>query len=732
MKSRSLIPFYRIVPRWLATSCMLGIISCATAAAQDKGDYCEPSPAVKGEFKKISDVSHEDLPYKQRRERQSAMLQELLKKYPDDFHVLKRLQADRRNAHDSDRDALLNEYHARMEKREGDPASVYFYARLLVGRNTKDAIEHLEKLTQRSSDFPWSYLELAQIYNYPNFRDAAKSKENLKKWLTRCPSLMEGIGLLARIDDRDLMGETAKSMRARLESSMAQEDLIYWNNLWMLEFKSKPVPEHPLVRRQIAEDLKRLRARSLNTKEWLSALQAGYRMIDDKEGRGWVETEILRLFPKSPAAQSVVRNRWRDEHPNLKAEDRPEKKQAYYQALLKATAEWIKLWPDDWSVWDSRFSAAGELENTTASEIEDAGESFLKAMEKNEGGVFMMPPATARVAQVYAKRKVATARIPSLLLKGMEEVERRGKRNADSDLYPREDGNEDGNLKYVQWMSWPLLVEAYAKLGEGEKAREVLKQMSEALKRDKPGDQAKRGAKMVYSRRQVTYWQTTAKVAEAENRKLDALSSYQTALAFRPKSAEPKPGKKDELAEDARRLWKELGGTDEGLRAYLARNEASKSAVEAAEIATWDAKVQQLPDFALLDLQGKKWQLADLKGKAAFINLWATWCGPCKAELPYVQKLHEQMKDKKDVLILTLNIDGELGLVEPFMKENKYSFTVIPAQAYVEGMGVYSIPRNWVVSAGGTLQFEGIGFGGEGDEWMKKAMEMIQKVQSMK
>lgn len=51
---------------------------------------------------------------------------------------------------------------------------------------------------------------------------------------------------------------------------------------------------------------------------------------------------------------------------------------------------------------------------------------------------------------------------------------------------------------------------------------------------------------------------------------------------------------------------------------------------------------------------------------------------PCRMELPYVQKLSEQMKESKDALILTLNIDEELGLVEPFMKENKYTFTVIP------------------------------------------------------
>jgi thiol-disulfide isomerase/thioredoxin len=380
----------------------------------------------------------------------------------------------------------------------------------------------------------------------------------------------------------------------------------------------------------------------------------------------------------------------------------------------------------------SRFGAVSGLENIADSEVEAAGERFIKATEKSEGDFFMIPPVTAHVAQAYAKRKIATDRIPALLQKGLEEMERMEKRNGVDDLFPRAEGDSSGNLRYVRWMSWPMLAEAYAKLKQTEKAREALALMSEALKKEKPGDKAKQGIKAGYANYQATYWQATAKVAEAEGRKLDAFTSYQTALSFRPKSGTPKPGKKDELADNAQRLWKELGGTDEGWSAYLARNEAARGATEVAEAATWDSKSQALPEFALTDLQGKAWKLADLKGKVAFINLWATWCGPCKMELPYVQKLSDQMKDRKDVLILTLNIDDELGLVDPFMKENKYSFTVIPAQAYAEGLGVYSIPRNWVVSVDGMLTFEGIGFGGEGDEWMKKATEMIEKVKGGK
>jgi len=714
----------------IIASLLFASLCCVLAQAQNKGNYCEPPAAVREEIKKtLTPVASDDeMPYKQRQERVTAILQELIKKYPDDFTVRRRALNDRRSVSGADQDALIAEYRTQAEKNPADPAATYLYAQLLVGRKTKDAIAELDKLAQRSPDFPWTYLELAQIYDYPAFRDPAKSKENLKFWTTKCPSSAQGLSLISRGGDKELMREAARQLRARIAASTDTEDLRQWSDLWSLEFKLRPLSEHAQVRQQVAEDVKQLRARNLGTKEWLSAMQDGYRMADDKEGRQWAQDEMLRVFPKSGAAWRIVRQRWDEANPRPKPNDSPEKKQAYYQALVKATDEWLKQRPDEWSVWNSRFYALQELENCSDADVLAAGDGMLKALAKNEGAVRSIPPFDIQVARAYAKRGVATERIPGLVNKGLAEMEKWEKPGSRSDLFPSENDDFD-NLSYTRWFGMPLLAEAYAKLKQPEKAREALLWLSEALKKEKPDEKAKASKKASYASHQVTYWQTVAKVAEAENRKLDALTSYQTALSFRPKQNATAGGdtKKDELADNTKRLWKELGGTDDGWQSYLARNEASRAAAEATE-ATWDAKNQALPDFTLADLNGKTWKLSDLKGKTAFINLWATWCGPCIQELPYVQKLHEQMKDRKDVLVLTLNIDEELGLVAPFMKENKYNFTVIPAQAYAMGLNVYSIPRNWVVSVDGVLQLEGIGYGGEGEEWIKKAAGMIEKV----
>src|SRR6185295_11429431 len=198
---------------------------------------------------------------------QKTMVQELLAKYPNDFHVQRRYQDTRRAGFFADTDALIVDYRAQMEKKPNDPIAAYLYARLLVGRDTKEAIAIAEKTAQQSPDFPWTHYQLAEIYNYQNFRDVAKSKAHLKQWIAKCPNERASFFLVSRLGDRELMAATEQRLRTMLDASSNNDDLAYWDTLWTLQFKLKPVPEHAQLREQIAADLKTLRAKNLNTKE---------------------------------------------------------------------------------------------------------------------------------------------------------------------------------------------------------------------------------------------------------------------------------------------------------------------------------------------------------------------------------------------------------------------------------------------------------------------------------
>ena len=707
----------------LAFQLLLLMFIPSLALAQAAGDYCEPSPTIKAELKKVSNVHEEELPFSARMQKHRTMLQGLVKKYPDDFNVRRRYQDSRRSGFYYDADGLIVDYRAQMEKKPSDPVAVYLYARIIIGRQTKEALALAEKLTQQSPDFPWTHLQLAEIYNYPTFRDVAKSKDHLQQWIAKCPNEKASLNLITRLGDKEMMTAAAERLRKMLDSSTSNDDFGYWDNLWTLQFKLKPVPEHAQVRQQIAEDLKTIRAKNLNTKEWLQALQAGYKQVGDKAGERWAEDEIIRLFPKSETVRWLIHSRYYDEHPYPKPNEPEEKKKAYHQAMLQTTSEWLKRWPTDERSWSSRIYSLNALKTSTGEEMEAAYNGYAKAHEL-ENYSYSTPPLAVTVAQFYLDRGYRLENIPALIQAALTEMEGIEKTRGVSDLYAR--GEEvEGNLSYTRWVSWPILAEAYARIKQPDKAAAVLAEMAGALKKKEPGEKATDQQKRSYAYNAGVYWRAVAKVAEAEQRKLDALAAYQTALSVRRST--PAAGSKDELMESTQRLWKELGGTDQGWRAYLARADA-KSKPETAEVATWDTKNTALASFDLTDLEGKKWTPADLKGKVAFINFWATWCGPCREELPYVQKLRAQMKDRKDVVVLTLNIDDEVGLVEPFMKENKYNFPVLLGQAYAETQGVNSIPRNWVVAVDGKLMFEGIGFGNDGEEWLKKAAQVIEKV----
>ncbi|MCA1605033.1 MAG: TlpA family protein disulfide reductase [Acidobacteria bacterium] len=137
-----------------------------------------------------------------------------------------------------------------------------------------------------------------------------------------------------------------------------------------------------------------------------------------------------------------------------------------------------------------------------------------------------------------------------------------------------------------------------------------------------------------------------------------------------------------------------------------------------------------MPAFELSDVTGKTWRMKELGGKSVLINVWATWCGPCRAELPYLQKLYEKVKNRQDVQILTFNFDDNPGVITPYMKENGFAFPVLPAYDFVTGvLDSIAIPQNWIVDPKGVWRWTQMGFGGDPtwEESMLRKLESVKK-----
>lgn len=112
------------------------------------------------------------------------------------------------------------------------------------------------------------------------------------------------------------------------------------------------------------------------------------------------------------------------------------------------------------------------------------------------------------------------------------------------------------------------------------------------------------------------------------------------------------------------------------------------------------------PDFSVRDIHGNRVHLEDFKGKVIFLNFWATWCEPCKEELPSMQRLYESMKNK-NFEILAVSIDrGNEDRVRKYVKEYNLTFPVLldPDQKIRKKYFVLGLPTSYLIDAKGTLK----------------------------
>jgi thiol-disulfide isomerase/thioredoxin len=95
------------------------------------------------------------------------------------------------------------------------------------------------------------------------------------------------------------------------------------------------------------------------------------------------------------------------------------------------------------------------------------------------------------------------------------------------------------------------------------------------------------------------------------------------------------------------------------------------------------SKVERTPldNFAVVDLNGRRWSLQDWRGKVVLVNMWATWCTPCRAELPYIQKLYDALKGRTDRLVIPIDVDSGEELARRLVPEHGYTFPVLTSRS---------------------------------------------------
>jgi thiol-disulfide isomerase/thioredoxin len=656
---------------------------CASAWSQ-----CEPTPQVRAILDRASSpfqgihISSEQLDAKR-----AAVADGGLAQYPTDFFLLRlRMNSER------DQDAQILWTESLLKKDPARPVYVLLHAHTIVGRDTPQAVKILEALEAAHPDEAQVYLELIYIFNYGKFKDKARVQQELSSYLKVCPAPLSANSLstISQIATQEQLAKIAAGVRARLEQETNPLLRTNWPYLWTMEFKAHPPNEHDAVRKQIAQDLARFEQSPDRHKiQFITFLRGGYQSLGDTAAVNRMNDEILRDSPSSSDAEEIVQDRWQKEHPYPSSADK-EKKEAYSREALSAYNDWIKRWPDDSFLLYMKLSSMADLPGTTGNDITQIADDLFSLYKKNPYWT-TLPPMQFRIAEAYLKTKVRFDQVPALVAeaqKKVEENERRGQNDREDDSLRKMLRDSSIGIKLT---AARILLDVYEQTKQSEKAREVDASIS-SLNSD---------SSYIKSFLLALH----AQAAEIEGRKLDALALYRSAINARTQP--PPAGAEDKLTESALRLWKELGGSAEEFATLM-----DKPKISEASDSRWEKPVNALPMFSLQDLGGRTWKLASFQGKAVLVNVWATWCGPCKMEHPEFQKLYDKLKDRTDVAVLTINVDDDLGKVAPYMKENNYTFPVLFGRDVVDQVvPSLAIPRNWFITPAGKLEWEQIGFG---------------------
>lgn len=135
---------------------------------------------------------------------------------------------------------------------------------------------------------------------------------------------------------------------------------------------------------------------------------------------------------------------------------------------------------------------------------------------------------------------------------------------------------------------------------------------------------------------------------------------------------------------------------------------------------------QLAPDFVLDDLKGKTWKLADLKGKVVLVKFWATWCPPCREEMPTLEALYQSMpREEFEILAILTNDDPRLA--ERFVQRAGVTFPILidPDSKVAASYGVTGVPETFIVDPYGMLREKFIG-GRPWDSPMARKLVSIQ------
>jgi peroxiredoxin len=151
----------------------------------------------------------------------------------------------------------------------------------------------------------------------------------------------------------------------------------------------------------------------------------------------------------------------------------------------------------------------------------------------------------------------------------------------------------------------------------------------------------------------------------------------------------------------------------------LGADDKSQEVIEGTDVGN------KAPDFGLETLDGEEMRLSDFKGERVVLNFWASWCGPCREEMPDLKRLSED----KDAAVLAVNLtysEDSIKTVSDFAREYDFEFPVLlDENSSVSRLyRIQPIPTTYMLDSNGKIQYKA--FGAMNYEWMVQELEKIK------
>jgi thiol-disulfide isomerase/thioredoxin len=684
---------------------------------------CAPTNSTEKILEQLQAPENMHLSAAERKEAKLQLLRRALAASPSDVFLNEAYQDASLAGMEVNRPALVAEYESLLQKHPNDPTFMYLAASAEAGRQTKQAMLNAERAIERNPNFGLSHLLLARIYSSHAYEDNTQMNRHLEKFIELCPGSVRALPNLAWSKDKELIKHEAARLRRNVEARRDSEAVAAYPTVWNFEAALERSDQQSENQASIRHDLERLQGNQFaRNSAWLEAIESS-RFFDGipDDVRPKAQHEIAVLYPNSDAA---LREQYKNAVSNIPcpANGTAEQNSICSRLIWPAILPLLHQWPS--VPWLASRAAGAVIEDRTATNeqvIEVIG-LFQHAVEQDPDAFQTLPPQSTWIAYLLVERGGPFDPVPQLATVGFAATEREHGPDSVNDL----DGAASNQLLQMWYLiGYVPLAEADLKLGRISDGEGALSQAEIRLQTIRPSETASSSDKARFADLAAPYWYVRGMYAEKQNRKMDALVDYRNALVLFPPRG-PSPDRRDEVMASAQRVWKELGGTTAGWNDWATQSSLASFYAGSGGSETWSKVADANPDLRFDDALGNHWNPRDLAKKTTFITIWASWCAPCRAELPYLEKLYQRFKTRDDVAILAFNVDDDPKAMTTALQELKLSIPSVAARDFaysvVPEMG---LPANWVISPKKTEWLENSA--NSQDAWLENVAKAIDK-----